>query len=351
MFFGWDEDLFDAPNGDGNLDLSSDPVQYIDFDGSSRPVGLETDWITACVDTDFRSDLRLVLKGYEEKSDTSTIASGTTMFDITFSMQIDDAPDAPPCENEEEIITDVILIWRPVEGGKVIEVRAVDPDGPGPLDLEISSPIELARGTTYQLDIKLLNSISGEDLTEEVNEESDEHQLYFEFSEQIFSDPVGTGNVVSNSGVVNYLDSDENGLPVGLSTKWTTRDDNGMVGTFRIILKHQPDQKAASSDVNTGSTDLDLTWSVGNLVTDASDISLESEILIYPNPASDLLFIDHEGKLTRAFATLYDMYGRVLKHETLYNKIVDISAFKPGYYLIEVEMQGQPMMRKWVIKL
>jgi hypothetical protein len=60
---------------------------------------------------------------------------------------------------------------------------------------------------------------------------------------------------------INYNDEDDTGLPIGLSTTWTTSGSTAS-GTFRIILKHQPDQKSASSDQTMGDTDLDLTFTI-----------------------------------------------------------------------------------------
>jgi len=60
---------------------------------------------------------------------------------------------------------------------------------------------------------------------------------------------------------VNYNDFDGNNLPVGLSTTWETENAGG-AGTFQVILKHQPDIKSATSTVNDGGTDVDLTWIV-----------------------------------------------------------------------------------------
>jgi len=67
------------------------------------------------------------------------------------------------------------------------------------------------------------------------------------------------GNVDERGDAVNYNDMDENGLPVGLSTNWVTRDMSIVGGSFRIVLKHQPDQKTATSDVSVGGTDVDIT--------------------------------------------------------------------------------------------
>ncbi|WP_421896926.1 hypothetical protein [Marinoscillum sp.] len=167
--------------------------------------------------------------------------------------------DVPDAENEEEIITKVQLIFSPAEGAPVV-VTALDPDGDGPEDIAPSGPVVLAKGTEYELFIKLENTISNEDITEEVEAEGDEHLFFFGFSEGIFNSPAGNGNLDSRADVVNYLDKDVNNLPVGLITAWITGEAGS--GTFRVMLKHQPGIKSTTSESTDGESDVDITWTL-----------------------------------------------------------------------------------------
>ncbi|MFT4736983.1 MAG: hypothetical protein ACI8QD_000611 [Cyclobacteriaceae bacterium] len=166
--------------------------------------------------------------------------------------------DVPEAEDEEEIITDVKLIFT--SGSTVIEATAQDPDGEGPEDLVVSDAITLMADTEYVLTLELENAIEGESIAEEVEKESGEHMFFFSFSDELFANPTGDGNVDNRADSVLYNDQDGNGQPLGLSTTWTT--GSAAQGSFRIILKHQPDIKTATSTVTDGSSDLDLTWQV-----------------------------------------------------------------------------------------
>jgi hypothetical protein len=104
------------------------------------------------------------------------------------------------------------------------------------------------------------NSIENEDIGEEVKEEGDEHQIFFGFTEDLFANPTGSGNISPSAGTVIYDDQDENNLPIGLITTWRTEVTGS--GIFRILLKHQPDLKTATSTSATGSSDIDITWAV-----------------------------------------------------------------------------------------
>lgn len=169
--------------------------------------------------------------------------------------------EAPPIENPEEIITDVILSFVPEGGGTTISAMAQDPDGEGVQDLQITQNIELAAHTTYAMSISLENNIEMLDISKEVEEEGDEHLFFFEWTADIFTNPSGNGNADNRTDPVNYNDMDKNGLPIGLSTTWTT-GDAASGASFRVVLKHQPDLKSASSSITTGGTDVDLTWAV-----------------------------------------------------------------------------------------
>lgn len=170
--------------------------------------------------------------------------------------------DIPEAENEEEIITDVILTFTPSAGGTAIVASAQDPDGEGPEGLEITQDIVLEANTSYVLTLALENSVEGESITEEVEEESDAHLFFFGWTSGLFTNPTGDGNIGSESrnDPMAYNDTDVNNLPVGLSTSWTTGAAG--TGTFQVILKHQPDIKSATSTSVNGESDIDITWAI-----------------------------------------------------------------------------------------
>lgn len=168
--------------------------------------------------------------------------------------------DVPPEENEEEVINEVTLTFTPSGGGTPIVATYVDADGEG-IDPPLLSEINLETGTTYALSIMFQNTLEtpAEDITAEVEEEGDEHQIYFSWTDGTFSSPAGSGNIGA-SGTVNYVDQDENGNPIGLETTWTTSANPNSSQSFRILLKHQPDIKTATSTSNDGENDVDITW-------------------------------------------------------------------------------------------
>lgn len=192
-----------------------------------------------------------------------------TFFIGSLSFLISCKNEDPTPENIPELITKVILKFTPTGGGTVVTVTATDPDGEGSQDLQIDGPINLTKGTTYTLTIELLNGLynpgaDGYDVGKEVLAEGDEHQLFFSWT-STFSSPTGSGNIGSAPGVVNYQDEDINGLPIGLTTSWTTGADAESGKTFRVLLKHQPDIKSNTTTSLDGESDLDISFSPLNV--------------------------------------------------------------------------------------
>lgn len=174
--------------------------------------------------------------------------------------------DDPQKEDTPELITKVTLTFTPTGGGAAVVATATDPDGDGVQEIAIDGPIDLAVNTQYVLTIELINGLvavgePGYNITEEVEEEGDEHMFFFGWTGAIFQAPTGNGNIDNRADDVSYGDLDAGGLPIGLLSTWTTETTGGS-GTFSVLLKHQPDLKTATSASTVGETDLDLEFTL-----------------------------------------------------------------------------------------
>lgn len=203
-----------------------------------------------------------ILKKIEQRISISTwtIISLLSVFVV---IGCDD--DDPVKEDVPELITEVRLTFTPNGGGTAVVATATDPDGQGIQPVQIDEPIVLDASSSYSLSISLINGLADPsdaeyDISEEVLEEAAEHMFFFSWTNDVFADPAGNGNIDDRDDAVNYDDEDADGLPLGLATSWTTAATS--TGNFRIILKHQPDLKSASSDSDTGETDLDVTFPI-----------------------------------------------------------------------------------------
>lgn len=175
-----------------------------------------------------------------------------------FSACNDDA--FPEPENEEELITSVTLTFTPTDGGVAVIANAADTSAAQDGGFIVAEKIVLEANTPYELSIDLDHAAAENSLTEQIREEAEEHLFLFAWTTGLFSDPEGNGNIDLRDDPVNYEDFDDNGLPLGLETVWTTGEP--ATGTFRFVLKHQPDIKTASTGINDGVTDLDIVWDI-----------------------------------------------------------------------------------------
>jgi hypothetical protein len=172
--------------------------------------------------------------------------------------------DDPVKEDVPEMVTQAIFTFTPETGTPVV-VTATDPDGVGFEDLETDGAANLVANIPYNLTITLSNTLlpegdPGYDITAEVQEEGDEHLFFYSWTNDVFSSPVGNGNIDNRSDEVEYVDYDLHNLPVGLETRWIAQSSK--TGNLRILLKHQPDLKSQTSSASDGETDLDITLEI-----------------------------------------------------------------------------------------
>ncbi|MEJ1240793.1 hypothetical protein WBG78_21790 [Chryseolinea sp. T2] len=171
----------------------------------------------------------------------------------------------PTREDSPEMVTTVTLTFTPQDGSEPVVGTAVDPDAEGIRDIETDGPIELKAGTTYMLTLGMYNDLADKDSDEydisaEVEAEGDEHMIFFGWTGNLFTNPSGDGNIDSRNDPIQYEDEDVNGLPLGLNTIWTTGTPTS--GSFRILLKHQPELKSATSTSDMGESDLNVMFEI-----------------------------------------------------------------------------------------
>lgn len=84
FFFGWTGNVFDDPEGDGNIDHRADPVNYEDHDVNAIPVGLHTTWTAG---GESSGKFRVLLKHQPGlKSAASEATDGETDLDVVFDI-------------------------------------------------------------------------------------------------------------------------------------------------------------------------------------------------------------------------------------------------------------------------
>lgn len=146
-----------------------------------------------------------------------------------FSSCSDDDSNPVPV-NEEEVITTVTTVFIPLGGGSTVTLTARDLDGDGPEEPVITTSGAFTTGTVYNGSVTFLNELVNpfEDITEEVEAEGTEHQVFFTQAQGI-------------AGVFAYTDEDANGNPVGLSFTFTA-SEMPSTSLLTISLVHEPNK-------------------------------------------------------------------------------------------------------------
>lgn len=157
-----------------------------------------------------------------------------------------DSDDDDEPENEQELITSVILTFTPTSGVPLVfSAKDLDGDGGNPPVVE---DITLAANTSYTLAVAFLDESDPtdvENITEEVLEEDEEHLVCFTVS----------GSVPAPS----IQDKDDDGNDLGLISTFMTGAAGS--GTLRVTLKHEA-EKGTPNACSTGETDADQTFNV-----------------------------------------------------------------------------------------
>lgn len=160
-----------------------------------------------------------------------------------------DDDNAPEIVNEEEVITTLTVTLTPNGGGDAITLQTRDLDGDGPNAPVIQVSGNLAAGVTYSGNIVVLNETvtPAEDITEEVEEEDDEHQFFY---------TIGGGLDVTTE----YANFDGDGNPLG--TAFTLTAGAASSGTLTFTLRHEPTKPNTGLGDAGGETDIETTFNV-----------------------------------------------------------------------------------------
>ena len=153
--------------------------------------------------------------------------------------------DSPEPINEEEVITTLRVVLNP--GNIILQSQDLDGEGPNPPTVTVSG--SLSANTTYNGSVSFLNELESpaENITEEVEEEDDEHQVLF----------VTSGASLS----ISALNKDRNGNDLGTQFSLSTAEAGS--GTLRIVLRHEPNKPNDGTLTGAGGeTDIDVSFNV-----------------------------------------------------------------------------------------
>jgi len=84
----------------------------------------------------------------------------------------------------------------------------------------------------------------------------------------------------------------------------------------------------------------------------SSDVPEIKKLKVYPNPARDYLHVEFPGNLnTKAVFSISDILGEVISSGTITQQetgTIDISRYKPGFYIINIRFMGETFTTKFI---
>ena len=154
----------------------------------------------------------------------------------------------PEIINEDELITTVILTLTPDSGDQVV-LTTIDLDGDGPDEPVTTVVGSFSENTQYQGAVQFLNETEdpAEDITQEVIEEADEHQVFYTISEGL--------NIQTT-----YEDQDSQGNPLGVQITLST--GAASEGSLTVTLRHEPVKPNDGLESAGGETDISTSFDV-----------------------------------------------------------------------------------------
>ena len=168
---------------------------------------------------------------------------------LSFASCSDNDDDTPEIVNEEEVITTMTVTLTPTDDSETITLQSRDLDGDGSDAPVITVSGNLVAGTTYNGAIVLLNETESpaEDITEEVADESDEHQFFYTISSGL-------------DATTEYTSFDEDGNPLG--TTFTLTTGAASSGAITFTLRHEPTKPNDGIESAGGETDILVSFDV-----------------------------------------------------------------------------------------
>jgi hypothetical protein len=137
-------------------------------------------------------------------------------------------------DHDHEVITTVVLTLTAQEDGTLLEYIWADPENDGS---PVIDDVILQDAMTYDLSVSFFNELEdpAEEITAEIEDEGDEHQLFLTGSAvQGSATGTNTDAIIEHA----YADEDDDGLPLGLDNTLTTLAVGS--GELTVTLRHLP---------------------------------------------------------------------------------------------------------------
>ena len=127
-----------------------------------------------------------------------------------------------------------------------------------------------------------------------------------------------------DSAIYQWLDYNNSMLPISGATNQIFVADS--TGDYAVIVSYD------------GCTDTSATVHIFIDATGIGNWDVNSAVVIYPNPVTEILFVKQNGKFIRNTYVIHDFLGRKIISGQLNSKNdqIDVSKLSPGVYILEI---------------
>lgn len=178
---------------------------------------------------------------------------------VSLSLTACDSGEPDDGAGEEELITQVrITMTNAADASDVATITATDADGDGAGITFSPAQLTLRAGATYNGAVTLDDTINNESITEEIEEEAEEHLFRYTLS------PSELGTVTLTDTESNYTSQDTNGgdFPVGLAFRVTVASGASGAGALNAVLYHFDEGPKSSGTATSDEIDVDVDFPV-----------------------------------------------------------------------------------------
>ena len=155
--------------------------------------------------------------------------------------------------------------------------------------------------------------------------------------------PWRIGYATSTDGIEwNVENNDEPVVDVGEDGTW----DDIVVG-YCSVLFHENTFKMwyGGRGINTkiGYAEAEIDVGIFDL-----NSGLTNQIIVYPNPASNEIFISSNNEIIINEVNIYNQLGKNVLHQQKFNNAIDVSMLQPGIYILELSAEGEKQQFKLI---
>jgi len=183
---------------------------------------------------------------------------------------------------------------------------------------------------------------------------------YHNIDSETFGILRATGAGFDNGNKPYFVVSTGKSAPAADSDKVWTIHYNETDDTFRFESKDNnrflyDDENGNVTNIEAEETDGRSKWvaiQASQVLSTSANLSLESPIKIYPNPAKNNFIISLKG-IDKVAITIHDILGKTIYKNVTTNRSIELSTsngFTAGMYIIRVVSGGQTYQNKLIIK-